>query len=68
MGLLYLPGLFVSKDTHEDSLHGIGGLFKGGGWYLLGIQVLTVVSVSVWTIVTTAISLKVNAFTVLLIL
>ncbi|CAL1272085.1 unnamed protein product [Larinioides sclopetarius] len=46
-------GLFIESDTLMELSHGLTGLFRGGGWKLLGVQVLAVVVVSTWSMVAT---------------
>uniref|UniRef100_A0A8D8GPY1 Ammonium transporter n=4 Tax=Culex pipiens TaxID=7175 RepID=A0A8D8GPY1_CULPI len=41
-------GLFASNPVPLELTNGRTGLFKGGGWDLLGIQALSVVCLSVW--------------------
>ena len=53
-----IVGLFVEEaDSH---IAGVYGLFKGGGWYLLGVQLFTCVVVIAWTMATSFILLKVS--------
>ena len=42
-------GLFVDIDPLEDMTAGRRGLFHGGGFYLLGVQTLAVVSIIGWS-------------------
>ncbi|CAL1295646.1 unnamed protein product [Larinioides sclopetarius] len=51
-------GLFVDNDSLLNLTHGRSGLFKGGGLYLLGVQVLACFAVSVWSMTTTFLILK----------
>ncbi|CAN7988308.1 unnamed protein product, partial [Ixodes hexagonus] len=46
-------GLFVERDTLLRLSKGGTGLFRGGGWYLLGIQALAVLIISVWSCIAT---------------
>ncbi|VEN55964.1 unnamed protein product [Callosobruchus maculatus] len=50
-------GLFADNPAPLDTTNGRCGLFKGGGWYLLGIQALTVVCLLTWGLVTTSLLL-----------
>ena len=55
MGTLCV-GLFTVNEPYgdEDSItRGQTGLLKGGGFRLLGVQILAVISVAVWSGVTT---------------
>ncbi|CAK1593207.1 unnamed protein product [Parnassius mnemosyne] len=46
-------GLFADNPIPMDTTKGRSGLFKGGGWYLLGVQTLTGVFLMTWgTLVT----------------
>lgn len=47
-GLLAV-GLFASHDSLENTTMGRSGVFHGGGFYLLGIQLLAVVVIAVWS-------------------
>lgn len=49
-------GLFATKTAPECTLK---GLFYGGGFHQLGLQLLGVVSVMAWTIVTMTIVFKI---------
>ncbi|OWF45994.1 ammonium transporter 2-like [Mizuhopecten yessoensis] len=51
-------GLFATKDNVERSFSFHDGLFWGGGWYLLGVQLLAIVVIMLWTVVTSSIILK----------
>ena len=55
-------GLFVDEDTIENYTSGRKGLFKGGGLYLLGVQILAVVSITIWSATVTFLLLKVEWF------
>ncbi|KAK7481362.1 hypothetical protein BaRGS_00027442 [Batillaria attramentaria] len=50
---LIAVGLFVADDNLEDITSDRNGLFHGGGFYLLGIQVLSIVCEVVWSMVST---------------
>ncbi|XP_055928659.1 putative ammonium transporter 3 [Argiope bruennichi] len=53
-------GLFVEKDSMLALSKGEAGVFqKGGGFYLLGIQTLSVIIVGVWSLFMTYILLRV---------
>jgi ammonium transporter, Amt family len=41
-------GLFADNPIPMDTTNFRSGLFKGGGWYLLGIQSLTVLCLVCW--------------------
>ncbi|KAI8441393.1 hypothetical protein MSG28_015008 [Choristoneura fumiferana] len=41
-------GLFADNPIPMDTTKGRSGLFKGGGWYLLGVQGLTGVCLMAW--------------------
>ncbi|CAJ0585825.1 unnamed protein product, partial [Mesorhabditis spiculigera] len=44
------PGIFAENDKYTmEVTHGHNGLLYGGGFYLLGVQLLTVVTVSIWS-------------------
>lgn len=47
-------GLFVEKNPLMSKNY---GLFKGGSWKVLGVQVLTAVSIALWTSLTTFVEL-----------
>jgi len=55
-------GLFCTKDTLENVSHGRSGLIHGGGFYLLGVQVLACVCIIAWSASITAILLLVSCF------
>ncbi|ELU09794.1 hypothetical protein CAPTEDRAFT_169940 [Capitella teleta] len=55
-------GLLVPED--ESLVEGQAGLLKGGQWYLLGVQALSVVLIGSWTLVTSGVSLKVLDLTI----
>ncbi|XP_049882667.1 putative ammonium transporter 2 isoform X2 [Pectinophora gossypiella] len=46
-------GLFADNPVPMDTTNGRSGLFKGGGWYLLGVQSLTAVCLMSWGVVVT---------------
>jgi len=50
-------GLFVEKDTLENTFSATYGAFKGGHVKILGVQLLACVSITVWTIITVFIQL-----------
>ncbi|XP_043188394.1 putative ammonium transporter 3 isoform X2 [Amphibalanus amphitrite] len=50
-------GLFVDADSLEKITNGRAGLFKGGGWHLLGVQTLCCVCIIIWSAVVTFILL-----------
>ncbi|XP_014363953.2 putative ammonium transporter 2 [Papilio machaon] len=41
-------GLFADNPIPMETTNGRSGLFKGGGWYLLGVQALTGVCLTAW--------------------
>ncbi|XP_045782526.1 putative ammonium transporter 3 [Maniola jurtina] len=41
-------GLFADNPIPMDTTNGRSGLFKGGGWYLLGVQSLTGICLASW--------------------
>ncbi|XP_050679218.1 putative ammonium transporter 2 [Leptidea sinapis] len=41
-------GLFADNPIPMETTNGRSGLFKGGGWYLLGVQTLTAVCLMMW--------------------
>lgn len=43
-------GIFAQKDKFQNLTMGRNGLVHGGGFYLLGVQVLTCVSIMTWSI------------------
>ncbi|XP_046399246.1 putative ammonium transporter 2 [Ischnura elegans] len=55
-GLLAV-GLFASDPQLLDTTRGESGLFHGGGWYLLGVQMLSAVCYVTWSSVLTFILL-----------
>ncbi|XP_017847227.1 putative ammonium transporter 2 [Drosophila busckii] len=46
-------GLFADNPIPMDTTNGRSGLFKGGGWYLLGIQTLSAFCLACWGICST---------------
>ncbi|KAI8045882.1 putative ammonium transporter 2 [Drosophila gunungcola] len=46
-------GLFADNPIPLDTTNGRSGLFKGGGWYLLGIQTLSAFCLICWGICST---------------
>lgn len=46
-------GLFADNPIPLDTTKGRSGLFKGGGWYLLGIQTLSALCLTCWGICST---------------
>lgn len=46
-------GLFADNPVPLDTTNGRQGLFKGGGWYLLGIQTLSAFLLTVWGLLST---------------
>lgn len=46
-------GLFADNPVPLDTTNGRSGLFKGGGWYLLGIQTLSALCLTCWGICST---------------
>ncbi|KAJ8704498.1 hypothetical protein PYW07_011686 [Mythimna separata] len=46
-------GLFADNPIPMETTNGRSGLFKGGGWYLLGVQTLTGVCLMTWGILVT---------------
>ncbi|KAK8761841.1 hypothetical protein V5799_026894 [Amblyomma americanum] len=57
-GLLAV-GLFADADTLLRLTSGRSGLFKGGGAYLLGIQALSGLCITAWSVLTSYVLLKV---------
>ena len=47
-------------DKEDSHVKGEGGLLKTGQWYILGVQLLGCVCISVWTIGTSFLVLKVS--------
>ena len=54
-------GLLVEEDDLLRLSKGTAGLVRGGGWLLLGRQLLAVVVVTIWSIVTTFLLLYVSS-------
>uniref|UniRef100_A0A914DGC2 Ammonium transporter AmtB-like domain-containing protein n=1 Tax=Acrobeloides nanus TaxID=290746 RepID=A0A914DGC2_9BILA len=53
-------GIFGREDPHGFKLtSGLNGLIHGGGFYLLGIQILCVICIFIWTFPMTYLTLKV---------
>ncbi|GBL72459.1 Putative ammonium transporter 3 [Araneus ventricosus] len=52
-------GLFVEKDSMLAFSKGEAGVFQRGGFYLLGIQTLSIIIVGVWSLLMTYILLSV---------
>ncbi|XP_035211252.1 putative ammonium transporter 3 isoform X2 [Stegodyphus dumicola] len=46
-------GLFVEEDNLMHLSNHLTGLFRGGGWTLLGVQLLAVIVVTAWSMITT---------------
>ncbi|GAB6019404.1 hypothetical protein CHUAL_000984 [Chamberlinius hualienensis] len=46
-------GIFPDSDQVLNINSGGAGLFKGGGWYMLGVQALACVCLSTWSAITT---------------
>lgn len=46
-------GLFADNPVPLETTNGRSGLFKGGGWYLLGIQCLSAFLLTLWGTVST---------------
>ncbi|XP_033634843.1 putative ammonium transporter 2 [Asterias rubens] len=66
---LIAAGLFAKKDetnrtTDETSVTSLNGLFMGGGFELLGIQLLAIVCISAWCGIIACITLKVISLTI----
>lgn len=53
-------GLFPDHDNILNMNTGRAGLFKGGGWHMLGIQMLACVCLTAWSSITTFIILYVR--------
>ena len=53
-------GLFAELDPIEDLTQMRKGLFKGGGVYLLGVQILSCVTIIAWAAATSFIILEVS--------
>lgn len=50
-------GLFADNPVPLGTTNGRQGLFKGGGWYLLGVQTLSATALTLWGLGTTYILL-----------
>ncbi|RLU23151.1 hypothetical protein DMN91_005429 [Ooceraea biroi] len=50
-------GLFADNPYPLDTTSGRKGLFKGGGWYLLGVQSLSALCLSAWSFISSIILL-----------
>ncbi|KAF7417778.1 hypothetical protein HZH68_000431 [Vespula germanica] len=50
-------GLFADNPYPLDTTSGRSGLFKGGGWYLLGVQSLSVLCLASWSFISSIILL-----------
>lgn len=46
-------GLFADNPIPLDTTNGRSGIFKGGGWYLLGIQSLSALCLTCWGLCST---------------
>ncbi|XP_060074735.1 putative ammonium transporter 3 [Ylistrum balloti] len=57
-------GLFAQNDSLENTTQGRSGVFHGGGFYLIGIQLLSVVCLIVWSALTSLILLVIIKYTV----
>ena len=55
-------GLFAEKD-HLEGFSAYAGLFHGGGFYLLGVQILACVSCILWSACITFLLIKVTLAT-----
>ena len=53
-------GLFVDIDPIEDLTQGRKGLLKGGGPYVLGVQVFACVCITAWSAIISFILLLVS--------
>lgn len=53
-------GLFVEADPLLNMTGGLSGLFKGGGFYFLLVQLFSCVCTATWSMLTTFIILKVR--------
>ncbi|KAL5003999.1 hypothetical protein ScPMuIL_017455 [Solemya velum] len=51
-------GLFAQKDRVEYTFNDYDGLFEGGGFYLLGVQLLAVAAIIAWSALTAFLFLK----------
>ncbi|XP_033749231.1 putative ammonium transporter 3 [Pecten maximus] len=57
-------GLFAENDSLENTTRGRSGVFHGGGFYLIGIQLLSVVCLITWSALTSFILLIIIKYTV----
>lgn len=46
-------GLFADNPVPLGTTNGRRGLFKGGGWYLLGVQTLSAIALAAWGLIST---------------
>uniref|UniRef100_A0A499FU05 Ammonium transporter n=1 Tax=Anopheles arabiensis TaxID=7173 RepID=A0A499FU05_ANOAR len=46
-------GFFADNPLRMDTTSGRSGLFKGGGWYMLGVQSLSALCLACWGVCTT---------------
>ena len=56
-----MVGLFVEVEPLEDLHNGQLGLFKGGGFYLIGVQTLACVCIIAWSATISFLQLFVSA-------
>ncbi|OWF51366.1 ammonium transporter 3 [Mizuhopecten yessoensis] len=57
-------GLFAENEPLENTTQGRAGVFHGGGFYLMGIQMLSIVCLVAWSAVTSFLLLMVIKYTV----
>ena len=57
---MFAVGLFVEEDSAEGFNKGMVGLFYGGGFRLLGVQLIGVVCIIAWSAVMTFLILLVS--------
>lgn len=50
-------GLFADNPYPLDTTSGRKGLFKGGGWYLLGVQSLSALCLTIWSFISSIVLL-----------
>ncbi|KAH1001901.1 hypothetical protein HUJ04_005859 [Dendroctonus ponderosae] len=50
-------GIFAQSPEPLDTTNGRNGLIKGGGWYLMGVQALTVLCIGSWGVCSTILML-----------